>query len=145
MEIAYPFVIYKDSVANKFLGEKEPIIHINTLAQICYRAYSNESSLLNPLLIIMDPYTIDGVAESGIFKMEFDNNYVRKTNDLHSVYSNFGKKDFRLGIVYEANDSTIMEQFSKALLLHGELRDVIEKSVLNGKEVTIQWVTKGGN
>ncbi|MFJ8261808.1 hypothetical protein ACIQ4I_07555 [Rummeliibacillus sp. NPDC094406] len=77
--------------------------------------------------------------------MEFDNNCVIRTNNLHLVYSNVRKKDFRLGIVYEANDSTIMEQFSKALLLHGELRDVIERSVLNGKEVTIQWVTKGGN
>lgn len=141
MKIAYPFVIYKDSTEN-ILEKKEPVIHLNTLAQIIYRVYSHKSSSQEPLLLVNDPYAIEGVGESGLFKIDFTHSYVCRVEEIQEVNSDIGVKDLRLGIVHEINDTSSIEQFSKALLLHGELREVIDKSFINGKEVSIQWITR---
>ncbi|MES1042745.1 hypothetical protein [Peribacillus simplex] len=146
VEIAYPFVIYKDSYANTSIDKKEPIIHINTLAQIIYRACSQESSIPDLFLLVLDKYAIEGMGEVGLFEIDFMNNYIKKIDDLQANLIDDFNKEFRLGILHEIHNknklSKRIENLKKTILLHGELKDVLQNKVINSKEMTIQWIKK---
>lgn len=137
---AYPFDIYKDG-ADTLIDRKEPIIHINTLAQMMYRAYSQESLIPDTLLLVLDKYAIEGVGEAGLFEIDFQNNYLKKVEDLQGdLKEDLG--EFRLGIVYKNSLSDGIESLRKTILLHGDLKDVLQNKKINSKELTIQWITE---
>ncbi|MFJ7755851.1 hypothetical protein ACQKGI_21675 [Peribacillus muralis] len=146
VEIAFPFVIYKDSYSNPSIDKKEPIIHINTLAQIIYRTCSQESSIPDFLILVLDEYAIEGVGEVGLFEIDFKNNYMKKIDGIQKNFLDDFNKDFRLGIVHEIQNKNHlfkkMENLKNTIHLHGELKDVLQNKVINSKEITIQWIKK---
>ncbi|MBM0067917.1 hypothetical protein [Alkalicoccobacillus gibsonii] len=143
MEIAYPFKIYKN--IQEEVGLKEPLVHINTLAQICFRASSQAPDYPVPQLILLDESVVEGVNESGAFEIDFANNYLRKLEKINSVHSN--EKGYRLGLFYEGESSNslhpIAKHYEKAILLHGELKVTPQRKVFpsSTKDVIIQWIT----
>ncbi|MBD8014525.1 hypothetical protein QL992_10700 [Microbacterium sp. APC 3898] len=141
MEIAFPFTIYTDTETDMHLSNNKPLIHLNTLAQICFRAFSQASGLPKPEIVILDDKAVEGVSQSGRFEMDFDHNYFKKVGEISSELAK--EKRFRLGLLYEKNaeEEQVIESYEKAVLLHGELTIVRESKQLDSKETAIQWIT----
>ncbi|GAF81301.1 unnamed protein product, partial [marine sediment metagenome] len=139
MEIAYPFKIYKN--IHEDMNIKESLIHINTLAQICFRASTQATNYPLPHLIILDEHVVEGVNQPGAFEINFANNYLRKLEDVTSFHSN--EKGYRLGIFHEDDSSDAfhsnIKQYEKAILLHGQLKVMPQSKVLHSstKDVII--------
>ena len=144
MEIAFPFTIYTDTETDMHLSNNKPLIHVNTLAQICFRAFSQAPGFPKPEIIILDHQAVEGVSQSGRFEMDFDHSYFKKTGELSPDLAQ--EKRFRLGLLHEAMEAEtpeeqLIESYGNAILLHGELKIVLEKKQLDFKKTTIQWIT----
>ena len=145
MEIAYPFKIYKNTSNDMSLSRNEPIIHLNTLAQICFRASSHVPDFPRPQLLILDHQAVEGVSESGRFEMDFYHNYLKKIDDINDEF--LDDNDFRLGLIHESlilkkQEEAIIETYQNAILLHGELRVQLKKKKVGSVETIIQWITE---
>lgn len=145
LERVYPFVIYKDDEANTFGIQKEPIIHINTLAQMCYRVYSQKQMTYSPILIVIDKYAIEGVGENGLFEFDFECNFIKKVEDI-DFHTTDIEAEHRLGIVHntdkEDNDQSSMDYFRNVIQLHGDLKEVYKKETINLGERMVHWIGK---
>ena len=144
MEIAYPFTIYKNAEDEMCLAVKKPLIHLNTLAQICFRAYSQAPDLPMPKLIILDHKVVKGVSQSGRFEIDFKHSYFKKVGEIGLDLTS--EKRFRLGLLYEnaaskKQEEQLVECYQNAILLHGELTSVLQKKQNELTETAIQWIT----
>ncbi|MCM2676425.1 hypothetical protein [Alkalicoccobacillus plakortidis] len=143
MEIAYPFKIYKN--IHEEMNIKKSLIHINTLAQICFRASTQAPDYSLPHLILLDEHVVEGVNQPGVFEINFANNCLRRRGEVRSFHSN--EKGYRLGIFHEGDISDALhsniKQYEKAILLHGELKVMPQRKGLHSstKDVIIQWIT----
>ncbi|WKA58548.1 hypothetical protein QWY16_18975 [Planococcus shenhongbingii] len=141
MEIAYPFMIYKNAEDNLHLADNKPLIHLNTLAQICFRAFSQTPDFSKPEIIILDHQAVEGISQPGRFEIDFDHNYFKKVGEISSELEK-GER-FRLGLLHKKNadEKQVIESYKKAVLLHGELATVLENRQVDSKETAIQWIT----
>ncbi|MBZ5199867.1 hypothetical protein HU147_01450 [Planomicrobium chinense] len=141
MEIAYPFTIYKNAEEDLLAAGSKPLIHVNTLAQICFRAFSQAPDFPKPEIVILDHQAVEGISQPGRFELDFDHNYFKKTGEIGSELAK--EKRFRLGLSHEKNtdEKQVLESYEKAVLLHGELSIVFENRQVNSKETAIQWIT----
>lgn len=144
MEIAFPFTIFTDTEAGMHLSHNKPLIHLDTLAQICFRAFSQTPDLPRPELAILDPKAVDGVSQPGRFEIDFNHNYIKKVGEISSDLK--AEKKFRLGLLHEKTASKVQEEqliesYQNAILLHGELNVFPQKKEIDSKETTIQWIT----
>lgn len=141
VDIAYPFTIFKNE--NDEICLNEPLIHINTLAQICFRASTQATDFPMPHLLILDPQAVEGVSQSGRFEIDFTHNYLKKIEGIDSFISK--ENGYRLGLIHEEMPSAelvqAIESFQNAILLHGELKVTLQKKKVRSKEMTIQWIT----
>ncbi|MBX0314681.1 hypothetical protein [Planococcus glaciei] len=140
MEIAYPFTIYKNVGEDLHATSSQPLIHVNTLAQICFRAFSQAPGLPKPEIVILDHKAVEGVSQSGRFELDFHHNYLKKTGEIGPELA--AENGYRLGLLHEKNaQEEVLESYEKAVLLHGELAIVFENRQVNSKETAIQWIT----
>jgi hypothetical protein len=140
---AYPFVVYTDSCNQNVMVQKEPIIHINTLAQIIYRACSQDASVDDVYLIVMDPYAVKGIGEAGLFEVDFIKHYMKRIGELQDVLPDVENQVYRLGIVHVMDYPDRIQNLKKTISLHGDLKDVLQRqTALNSKETVIQWISK---
>lgn len=140
MDIAFPFTIYTETEADMRLSNIKPMIHVNTLAQICFRAFSQAPGLPKPEIIILDHKAVEGVSQSGRFEIDFHHNYLKKTGEIGPELA--AENGCRLGLLHEKDaGEEVLESYEKAVLLHGELAIVFENRQVDSKETAIQWIT----
>lgn len=140
MDIAFPFTIYTETEADMRLSNIKPLIHVNTLAQICFRAFSQAPGLPKPEIVILDHKAVEGVSQSGRFEIDFHHNYLKKTGEIGPELA--AENGYRLGLLHEKDaGEEVLESYEKAVLLHGELTIVLENRQVNSKETAIQWIT----
>ncbi|TDL31978.1 hypothetical protein E2R51_12240 [Jeotgalibacillus sp. S-D1] len=141
MDIAYPFTIFKNANDEKCVNE--PLIHLNTLAQICFRASTQATDFPMPHLLILDPQAVEGVSQSGRFEIDFTHSYLKKIGEIDSFISK--ENGYRLGLIHKEMPSEeqvqVIESYQNAILLHGELKVTLQKKKVRSKETTIQWIT----
>lgn len=145
MEIAYPFKIYKNTSDDMSLSRNAPIIHLNTLAQICFRASSHVPDFPPPQLLVLDHQAVEGVSESGRFEMDFGHSYLKKIDVVNDEL--LDDRGFRLGLLHEnliskKQEEAIIESYQNAILLHGELKVQLKKKKVGSEETIIQWITE---
>ncbi|ETP67281.1 hypothetical protein G159_19230 [Planococcus glaciei CHR43] len=140
MDIAFPFTIYTDTEADQRLSNIKPLIHLNTLAQICFRAFCQASGLPKPEIIILDHKAVEGVSQSGRFEIDFDHNYLKKVGEIGPEAA--AEKGYRLGLLHKKGaQEEVIKSYEKAVLLHGELAIILENRQVDSKETAIQWIT----
>lgn len=139
MEIAYPFTIYKNVGEDLHATSSQPLIHVNTLAQICFRAFSQVPDFPKPAIVILDHQAVEGISQPGRFELDFDHNYLKKTGEIGPELAK--EKRYRLGLLHEKNAQEVIKSYEKAVLLHGELAIVFENRQVDSKETAIQWIT----
>ncbi|QDY45183.1 hypothetical protein HF394_05450 [Planococcus glaciei] len=144
MEIAYPFTIYKNVQEDLHATSSQPLIHVNTLAQICFRAFSQTPGLPKPEIVILDHKAVEGVSQSGRFELDFHHNYLKKTGEIGPELA--AENGYRLGLMHKVTeekeqDALLIKSYEKAVLLHGELAIVFENRQVDSKETAIQWIT----
>ncbi|MGN7313411.1 hypothetical protein ACTHQ4_20195 [Alkalicoccobacillus gibsonii] len=143
MDIAYPFIIYKN--IQEEMDFKKPLIHINTLAQICFRASTVAPDYSIPQLLLIDDRVVEGVNQSGAYEINFAKNYLRKLEEIKPIHSS--EKGYRLGLIHEGESSnslfTILKHYEKAILLHGDLKVTQQRKFIpsSTKDIIIQWIT----
>ncbi|SDG76316.1 hypothetical protein SAMN04487975_101413 [Planococcus glaciei] len=140
MEIAYPFTIYKNTEEDLHATGSQPLIHVNTLAQICFRAFSQAPALPKPEIVILDNKAVEGVGQSGRFEINFDHNYLKKVGEIGSELA--AENGCRLGLLHGKNiEEEVIKSYEKAVLLHGDLTIILESRQVDSKETAIQWIT----
>lgn len=140
MEIAYPFTIYKNTEEDLHANSSQPLIHVNTLAQICFHAFSQAPNFSKPEIVLLDSQAVEGIGQSGRFEIDFDHNYLKKTGEIGLEAA--AENSYRLGLLHNKDaGEEVMGSYEKAVLLHGELTIVFENRLVDSKETAIQWIT----
>ncbi|MBE5109159.1 hypothetical protein IGI01_29215 [Bacillus thuringiensis] len=166
-----PYHVYKQ-LLNKQASQKEsislaqPFIHIDTLAQILYEAFHNQTfTALVPILFVFQPNIVTGISTPGAYAIDFHNDYFihLKAISIQEFKAGIGEKKGPIAIGYMINQSTsihhskefmyprlqdqtteCMLALQKQLHIHGELEDQIQLSFDFKKImmplIVLQWI-----
>lgn len=166
-----PYRVYKHPL-NKQISQKEvmslvkPFIHINTLAQILYEVFHNQTlTALVPILFVFQPNAINGISTPGAYSIDFYNDYFVYLKDINIQEFKAGigeqKGPLAIGYLINKNESiqhskefmyqTLQKQTIECVIglqnqlhLHGELEDQIQVSFNFNKImlplIVLQWM-----
>ncbi|PGD55766.1 hypothetical protein COM38_07275 [Bacillus toyonensis] len=166
-----PYHVYKQ-LLNKQASQKEsislaqPFIHIDTLAQILYEAFHNQTfTALVPILFVFQPNIVTGISTPGAYAIDFHNDHFihLKAINIQEFKAGIGEKKGPIAIGYMINQSTsihhskefmyprlqdqtteCMLALQKQLRIHGELEDQIQLSFDFKKImmplIVLQWI-----
>lgn len=166
-----PYHVYKQ-LLNKQASQKEsislaqPFIHIDTLAQILYEAFHNQTfTALVPILFVFQPNIVTGLSTPGAYAIDFHNDHFihLKAINIQEFKTGIGEKKGPIAIGYMINQSTsihhskefmyprlqdqtteCMLALQKQLHIHGELEDQIQLSFDFKKImmplIVLQWI-----
>lgn len=166
-----PYHVYKHSL-NKHASQKEtinvvkPLIHINTLAQILYEAFHNQTfTALVPILFVFQPNIVTGISTSGAYSIDFYNDYFVHLKDINiqELKARIGEQKGQVAIGYMINQNEsiqhskefmyqrLKEQTTECILalqkklhIHGELEEQIQLSFDFKKImmplIVLQWI-----
>ncbi|PDY44366.1 hypothetical protein [Bacillus pseudomycoides] len=166
-----PYHVYKHPL-NKQASQKEsislahPFIHINTLAQILYEAFHNQTfTAVAPILFVFQPNIVTGISTPGAYAIDFYNDYFVHLKDINiqEFKAGIGEKKGPIAIGYLINQSESIQHskefmyqklqdqttecmlaLQKQLHIHGELEEQIQLSFDLKKImiplITLQWI-----
>ncbi|MEI3895998.1 MULTISPECIES: hypothetical protein [Bacillus] len=166
-----PYHVYKQ-LLNKQASQREsislaqPFIHIDTLAQILYEAFHNQTfTALLPILFVFQPNIVTGISTPGAYAIDFHNDHFihLKAINIQEFKAGIGEKKGPIAIGYMINQSTsihhskefmyprlqdqtteCMLALQKQLHIHGELEDQIQLSFDFKKImmplIVLQWI-----
>ncbi|ENQ3105642.1 hypothetical protein ACEOWJ_001625 [Bacillus cereus] len=166
-----PYHVYKHSL-NKQAPQKEmsslvkPLIHMNTLAQILYEAFHNQTfTALVPILFVFQPSIVTGISTPGAYSIDFCNDYFVHLKDINiqELKAKIGEQKGPVAIGYMINQSgniqhskefmyqKLKEQATECMLalqkklhIHGELEERIQLSFDFKKImmplIVLQWI-----
>ncbi len=166
-----PYHVYKHPL-NKQASQKEivslvkPLIHMNTLAQILYESFHNQTfTALVPILLVFQPNIVTGISTSGAYSIDFYNDYFVHLKDINiqELRAKIGKQKGPIAIGYMINQNEsiqhskefmyqrLKEQTTECMLalqknlhIHGELEEQVQLSFDFKKIVmpliVLQWI-----
>lgn len=166
-----PYRVYKH-LLNKPIPQKEvmslvkPFIHIDTLAQILYEVFHNQTlTALVPILFVFQPNAVTGISTPGAYSIDFNNDYFIHLKDINiqEFKSGIGEQKGPLAIGYLVNKNESIQHskefmyqklkeqttecmlgLQKKLQLHGELEEQIQISFNFNKIIlpliVLQWM-----
>ncbi|MDP7978545.1 hypothetical protein [Bacillus multifaciens] len=166
-----PYHIYKHPL-NKQALQKEmsslvkPLIHINTLAQILYEAFHNQTfTALVPILFVFEPNVVTGISTPGTYSIDFYHDYFVHLKDINiqELKARIGEQKGPVAIGYMINQNEsiqhskefmyqrLKEQTTECMLalqkklhIHGELEEQIQLSFDFKKImlplIVLQWI-----
>ncbi|PEP55279.1 hypothetical protein [Bacillus pseudomycoides] len=166
-----PYHVYKHPL-NKQASQKEsislaqPFIHINTLAQILYEAFYNQTfTALAPILFVFQPNIVTGISIPGAYSIDFYNDYFVHLKDINiqEFKAGIGGKKGPIAIGYMINQSESIQHskefmyqklqdqttecmlaLQKQLHIHGELEEQIQLSFdfkkIRIPLIVLQWI-----
>ncbi|MGE7875189.1 hypothetical protein [Bacillus paramycoides] len=166
-----PYHVYKHPL-QKHASQKEiisldkPLIHINTLAQILYEAFHNQTfKALVPILVVLQANVVTGISTPGAYSIDLYNDYFvhLKEINIQELKAEIGEQKGPLAIGYTINQNEsiqhskefmyqrLKEQTTECMLVlqkklhvHGELEEEIQL-LFNFKKISIplivlQWM-----
>lgn len=166
-----PYHVYKHPL-NKQASQKEsmslaqPFIHINTLAQILYEAFHDQTfTALVPILFVFQPNIVTGISNPGAYSIDLYNDYFVHLKDINiqEFTAGIGEKKGSIAIGYMINQNESIQHskefmhqklqdqttecmlaLQKQLHIHGELEEQIQLS-FDFKKIMIpliilQWI-----
>ncbi|ENQ3077258.1 hypothetical protein ACEOWG_000406 [Bacillus cereus] len=166
-----PYHIYKHPL-NKQASQKEmsslvkPLIHINTLTQILYEAFHNQTfTALVPILFVFEPNVVTGISTPGTYSIDFYHDYFVHLRDINiqELKARIGEQKGPVAIGYMINQNEsiqhskefmyqrLKEQTTECMLalqkklhIHGELEEQIQLSFDFKKImlplIVLQWI-----
>ncbi|HDX9588344.1 TPA: hypothetical protein ROX98_001289 [Bacillus pseudomycoides] len=166
-----PYHIYKHPL-NKQASQKEmsslvkPLIHMNTLAQILYEAFHNQTfTALVPILFVFEPNVVTGISTPGTYSIDFYHDYFVHLKDINiqELKARIGEQKGPVAIGYMINQNESIQHskefmyqrlkeqttecmvaLQKKLHIHGELEEQIQLSFDFKKImlplIVLQWI-----
>ncbi|SFH97255.1 MULTISPECIES: hypothetical protein [unclassified Bacillus (in: firmicutes)] len=166
-----PYHVYKQPL-RKHASQKEmislvkPFIHINTLAQILYEAFYDQTfTTLVPILFVFQPNIVTGISTPGAYSIDFYHDYFVHLKDINiqELQARIGEQKGLVAIEYMINQNESIQHskefmyqrlkeqttecmlaLQKKLYLHGELEEQIQLSFdfkkIRMPLIVLQWI-----
>lgn len=164
-----PFRIFRSDQASATHDSEEPMLHVNTLAQILYEAFRRkevEFCELTPGVILFRESVVEGLPGPGVYVPDFRHDAFRLTDriDVRRIRHQRGPSGLKapLAIGYFQNGSHPEEEtarlrrksvdlahgLSAVLSLHGSLTDYLDAAGPDHPDLpllSIQWIAEAGD
>ncbi|MET3574187.1 hypothetical protein ACFFIY_11965 [Bhargavaea ullalensis] len=159
-----PFRIFRKDGNVRDLPSAEPMIHLNTLAQMLYEAFHHRMPVgteLEPIVVLFGSRPVDGLPGPGVYLADFNNELFRLVDPddpltllgesglsepkspMAIAYRKTGNTDEAAGDLPEKGRA-LARSFSSILELHGNLSDSVQLArELSGQPlILMQWITE---